>query len=428
MIFKELKLYFKKYKVITVMIYLQVTLILLLLGSFLYFMDSLKYEENGLKETYEGKALYQLIDNYVNEDEEILMNSDNSLEIVKNYYNNLNSSKNFQYLNINNQAIGLINHNIDDIFKYGYELGQIPETDNNNITPIKSIQINRQAFDFFKIDVSDGVSFSQDDFKFNDNFIPVILGNSYKDIYKIGDILPIEYYLTKFNAKVIGFAKSDSKVLLNRNMEEYLDRYMIIPQIDFDNPTNKTEYEFQKIVYLVRSNGYICVNNTAEDIQNMMLDIKLISEKTGFDKYLFIGYNPHLNQYNNLLSIIKENQNLIKTILSLITIFSIFILILVILLQNKRRHSYFAIHYMQGSTLSQIILQQYLEIFIIFILAYITYFIILNNIFFIGNSKIHIILFLFIIFLNLILTVFSVKQIVANSIYKFLAVNETEEN
>lgn len=220
MIFKELKLYFKKYKVITVMIYLQVTLILLLLGSFLYFMDSLKYEENGLKETYEGKALYQLIDNYVNEDEEILMNSDNSLEIVKNYYNNLNSSKNFQYLNINNQAIGLINHNIDDIFKYGYELGQIPETNNSNITPIKSIQINRQAFDFFKIDVSDGVSFSQDDFKFNDNFIPVILGNSYKDIYKIGDILPIEYYLTKFNAKVIGFAKSDSKVLLNRNMEE----------------------------------------------------------------------------------------------------------------------------------------------------------------------------------------------------------------
>ena len=101
MIFKELKLYFKKYKVITVMIYLQVTLILLLLGSFLYFMDSLKYEENGLKETYDGKALYQLIDNYVNEDEEILMNSDNSLEIVKNYYNNLNSSKNFQYLNIN---------------------------------------------------------------------------------------------------------------------------------------------------------------------------------------------------------------------------------------------------------------------------------------------------------------------------------------
>ena len=51
MIFKELKLYFKKYKVITVMIYLQVTLILLLLGSFLYFIDSLKYEENGLKET-----------------------------------------------------------------------------------------------------------------------------------------------------------------------------------------------------------------------------------------------------------------------------------------------------------------------------------------------------------------------------------------
>ena len=246
--------------------------------------------------------------------------------------------------------------------------------------------------------------------------------------YKVGDILPIEYYLTKFNAKVIGFAKSDSKVLLNWNMDEYLDRYMIIPQIDFDNPTNKTEYEFQKIVYLVRSNGYICVNNTTEDIQNMMLDIKLISEKTGFDKYLFIGYNPHLNQYNNLLSIIKENQNLIKTILSLITIFSIFILVLVILLQNKRRHPYFAIHYMQGSTLPQIILQQYLEIFIIFILAYITYFIILNNIFFIGNSKIHIILFLSIIFLNLILTIFSVKQIVANSIYKFLAVNETGEN
>lgn len=424
MIFKELKLYFKKYKVITIMIYFQVTLILLLLGSFLYFMNSLKYEENGLKEIYEGKALYQLIDNYINEDEETLMNNDNSLEIVKNYYNSLNSSKNFQYLNVNNQAMGLIDYKVNDIFKYGYEFGQLPEPNNSNITPIKSIQINKQAFDFFKIDVSDGVSFSQDDFKSNDKFIPVILGNSYKDMYKVGDTLPIEYYLTKFNAKIIGFAKPNSKVLLNGNMEEYLDRYMIIPQIDFDKPTNKTEYEFQKIVYLVRSNGYISVNNNIEAIQNMMSDIKLISEKTGFDKYSFVGYNPHLNQYNNLLSVIRENQHLIKTILLIVTIFSILILTIVILLQNKRRYSYFAIHYMQGSTLNQIILQQYLEIVTIFIFAYITYFIILNNIFFIGDNKIHIILFIFIISISLILTAFSTKQIITNSIYKFLSTNE----
>lgn len=423
MIFNELKLYFKKYKVITIIIYFQITLILILLGSFLYFMTSLKYEEKGLKEIYEGKALYTLIDNYINEDEENLMNSDNSLNVVKNYYTSLNNSNNFEYLNINFQPIGLIDGKVNDIFKDGYENGQIPEI-TNNLTPIKSVQLNQKAFNFFKIDVTEGKKFIENDFIFNNKYIPIILGDSYKKIYKIGDIVPIEYYFNKFNAKVIGFAKPSSKVLFNGNIEEYLDRYMILPQIDFDVPADKNEYEFQKIVYLVRSNGYVAVDNDINSIQNMMSEIQLISEKTGFQKYLFIGHNPHLNQYKNLLSVIRENQNLIKGILIVTTLCNILILGVIITLQNKRRYSYYAIHYMQGATVKQLIFQQYIEIISIFLLAYITYFVILNNIFFIGDNKIHLALLLFILVLSLILTIISRYQIITNSISKFLSTNE----
>ena len=423
MIVNELKLYFKKYRIITVMIYFQITLVLLLLGSFLYFINSLKYEEKGLKETYQGKAIYQLIDNYINEDEEDFMNNKNSLNILKNYYHSLNNSKNFDYLNINSQAIGLVNKEVDDIFKYGYEYGNIQET-TNNIIPIKSIQLNKNALDFFNINISEGENFKKADFNFNNEYIPIILGDSYKKIYKVGDMLEIEYYLNKFNAKVIGFAKPNNKILLNGNLEEYTDRYMIIPQIDFNPPINKDEYEFQKIVYLVRCSGYIAVNDINNDIQNMMSEVQLISEKTGFTKYSFIGYNPHLSQYNNLLSVIRENKNLIIVILLITTLFNVVILAIIILLQNKRRYSYYAIHYMQGATIKRLFLQQYLEITIVFALAYITYFIILNNIFFIGDIKIHITLLLFILILGLILTIISIKKIVNNSISKFLATTD----
>lgn len=425
MVFNELKIYFKKYKIIIIMLYLLITMLLLLLGSFLYFMDSLKYEEKGLKETYDNKALYRLIDQYRNEDEIEFMAKKDALEILKNYYTSLNTNDKFQYLHVNSQPIELKETSLHNKFKEGYEYGQINENI-NGFSYVKSLQINKRASDFFNIEVSEGRVFDNNDFEVNEEYLPIILGDAYKEYYKVGDVLEIKYYLKDFNAKVIGFAKPSSKILLNGKLEEYLSNYIIIPQVNFLEPKNKEEYEFQRISYIVRASGYVVVNDNLNEIQNMMNEIRIISEKTGFEKYVFLGANPHLNQYGELMSVIKENQELVKGILICTIVLNTIILGIIIFLQTKTRVSYYAIHYIQGANMKQILIQQLLESITVFLASFITYVILMNNIFKLGDVKIHIILLVFIILLCIILISFSAFHIRNNSLSKFLSYNDTE--
>ncbi|MEC2346261.1 hypothetical protein P9H28_19510, partial [Paenibacillus barengoltzii] len=44
--------------------YLQITVFLILFGTFVAFLQQLDYESRSLGEIYEGKAVYQLLDNY----------------------------------------------------------------------------------------------------------------------------------------------------------------------------------------------------------------------------------------------------------------------------------------------------------------------------------------------------------------------------
>lgn len=418
MILNELKFYFKKYKFITIVLYLQISLFLIISGTFLAFVNELEYESKSLQQVYEGKAIYQLLDAYYDGDKySQFINQPDYLNDLKEYYNQLNESKDFQYLAMFNNHILLNDKRVTGEFVEGYEQGNSqPQVEVENIlyTPVKSFQLNKQAVDFFNLSVSDGSLWNEKTDKDLDGNMPVILGNSYKQIYKIGDTASINYYNKLFNVKVIGFLKENSKVYFNNNTEFYLDNYFVLPYLDFEEPASENDEKFQQISYFAMINGYVVTDNDPEKTQTAMQRIDAIAQKSGVG-YSYIGLNPHFQKYRGLMTVLQEDKWLVQSVFIITTSLNLLVFIITMILQQKRRHSYLWVHYINGATKKNLVISQWIEICSIIFVAYLTAFIILSQILKIGDLLTYAFLFLLSFLISVIVCAFPGYQILSKS-------------
>lgn len=143
------------------------------------------------------KRYIRLTDSYDSREEDIFsfFNKSNSLDIMKNTYNILKKDINFDYYNINNQSLQLIG----DYYKIIGNDSKFVEDEGENInqqceediyiTSLRTIEIDSKIIKEFNKDkdLISGKFFDEDIKLRNDNILPVVLGNEYKDIFKIGD-------------------------------------------------------------------------------------------------------------------------------------------------------------------------------------------------------------------------------------------------
>lgn len=430
---KELLYYIKKNKVTVIIIYMLITLLLVFTGCLYSFLDAMNYEASGLKKVYEGKAIYQLIDNYCSGDDfDNFRQKSDSLEILKNYYEKLNNNDEFKFLSIGEQHIYVEDLNIPQNMIKGYEKGLprgIEEIEGKEYSVVKSLQINKETIDYFDLTVIEGRLWNESDFEQNnDSTLPIILGYEYKGVYDIGDRIDINYYFKNFNAEVIGIMDKNSKVLTSNEVESYVDNYIIIPNIDFKEPKSAEEYEFQFKKYFSMVNGFVVTENDKSKIKSAMEYIDLAAKDSGFNKYQFLGINPHFHKYTSLMSIISENVNLLKYIFIGTVILNIIIILIMIVIQHRRRLPCYAIHCTQGGNKKDIIKQVWVEIIFIMSMSFITYLIIVDKILVIGDIRIHIILLIGIILLSIILTIISMYSFVKEPISRYLAIDEERWN
>lgn len=275
--------------------------------------------------------------------------------------------------------------------------------------------MNKESIEFFGLQVSEGRLWGDEDFKY-DGYIPILLGDSYRDIFEIGEKIEIGYFGRKFDGKIIGFLKDNSKVLGNGNIEETLDQYIVLPHIDFEAPLDNDDRIFQDVVYFMMLEGYIVTEDNQEEIQKMKDKVELIAQESGFTEYFFMGSNPHLKSYSNIITLLKQNEKLTLNILILIGFFNMLILCILFWIKNRRRSSYYSIHYMHGAKKEKLLLQQWLEVEIIFLVSFITYFIISYEILYLYTFKIYLILFILINLMSFLIIIISSKTIITKSI------------
>lgn len=417
---REVYFYLKKYKFVSFCTYLQITLSLMIFGAFLFFLSYLDIENNLIKEKYQDKSLFQLRHQYLGEKEDEFLEESESLHKVKEFYNLINSSTKFKVLNASQLPI-YTNINTDETFFDGYEDGYEQTSFKYNdiiFYGLKSFQVNMNSYRFFDLETQSGRGFKEQDFNLesNENFIPIILGDSYKDMMDINDEIKIDYFGRIYTAKVIGFLKPNSSILSYNYVDTNLDKYILTPWVNLENPLDNKEYDFQLKNYMLRIASFVITEDDTEIISSMREEFEHISQKTGFSEYLFLGENTYMSDYKNIMLIIKENSALIIFVLSIICILNLIIIVLTNCIQSNQRKHYYITCYSLGKTKSKIFLQQWLELMIIFIMSYVTNRIIMSNIFVLIDYRINILLLIFIFIASLITASISYFKNIQKSI------------
>lgn len=234
--------------------------------------------------------LYDINDNLTYKE---FFNLDGSLTKLKKMNKDLNS--NFDFVELSFQSLEHLGY-YDRDKKFSRSSSNFDATNQRvqidgketYVTPLKTVQLGKTIFSDMKDKISDGIGFTDEDFKFTYGAsIPVILGAEYKAIYKLNDTFSLEYLQNIFDFKVIGFFNKDTNIVINQNKTN-LDNYICMPYFDIEEePTNDKYHLFQQRYYFQKNDGFIKISN-----QNIAKDTEYVLYRNKLDE---------LAKENNLL-------------------------------------------------------------------------------------------------------------------------------
>ncbi|CAM3390183.1 MULTISPECIES: hypothetical protein [Saccharibacillus] len=397
MVLAELAYFYKKHKALTVLFYIQLFLFFLIFGTFLAFVQQLRYEHEGMQADYAGKAMYQLMDDYREGQSYAAFNArPGSLDILKNYYGELDTAREFQYLTMFNHEVMLEDNGLPLNFVKGYENGNGKRQENlagRPYTWVKSLQLNEQALRYFDLKTYAGRIWSQSQSELSPEVLPVMLGYDYRELYEVGQQTSINYYGTIQKVEVIGILAENTRVYYADRPEFYLDDSIVIPYVAYGPPENEGEAKFQTINYFARVNGYVVLEDDPQLKKEMLQRIDALASSTGFGRYSFIGLNPHFQNYRGLMVVIQENEALVKSLFAAFVILNVVVINLFLFMQQKRRFPMLAVHYLNGATRFQLVKLQALPILSIFGVTCCVNFIIMEYYLKIGDLPMQFVLF-----------------------------------
>ena len=155
--------------------------------------------------------------------------------------------------------------------------------------------IGKTLYSEFDDYIEEGKNFSSEDFIVNNSEqeINVILGNSYKDIYKIGDELNLSLHEKPLKFRVIGFLKKDIEKFSSKS-EKNLNETIIMPFYDINYvPNDEIDEFYQKVYYTQKNEGRIKlkeseINKIIQNVQNIeniyydyLEKVEKVSKKNG---------------------------------------------------------------------------------------------------------------------------------------------------
>lgn len=293
-----------------------------------------------------GQKYFRLLDSYDGQNENIFdfFNKKDSLLVMENTSNEIWNKKELDYYYFDNQNLEYLG----DYYKvFGKNTNFVTEKDttcinqplenNAQITPLNAIQIDNKIFT-----KSNLVKLLKEDNCLKENYmlddtlnLPVILGNDYKEIFKVGDSFT-GCYLGENNVTfyVVGILEDDKLIEKNSMLEiiydltgfDSINNYIIIPNCSL-NLINEEHSMFNKIISCQKCSGFLTIDSK-EDLYFKINILKDISNETNFKYSINLG-NPIYEQMN-----FKFKYLIISLIFFIILI--LIIVIYVINIEKKR--------------------------------------------------------------------------------------------
>lgn len=175
------------------------------------------------------------------------------------------------YYEINRQYLEISNFTSGEIFLHGYEYGDAKEAVNEGISNVKAFQLSHNCFTRFDIKTSTGRGFLSQDYHYKEGAsLPILLGDSYRGFFQIGDKITANYIFKEFDLEVVGFLSPNACIQM-WGQTESLDNYMIMPSFSSaDMPKSTSEnYRFQVRHYWNKVDGYMDYENIPDAVHSL---------------------------------------------------------------------------------------------------------------------------------------------------------------
>ena len=346
----EIKYYLKKY---WLFIFLHALLIALLLGLITVFFQFTTLTSDQLhlfEDSFQGKTMFTIyIDTHSDTNTTIYIDEENRIywdeEIVNRislFYDLLNQRSDIHFLSMNSQPTPIRNFHGGDMFDFFYNTELMGEYEVDGITyrDVKAIQMNQQAFEFYNLELANGVMFSWQEVDYGGRSIPILLGDHYQGIYEIGDVLISGYPFENFELEVYGFLQPNTYIFHFYQPNYFLDRYIIMPYPYLLQAYNPIDLRAKGFLSLEMVSGDIVVADHDDALEFVLNALSIAGERSGFEDYVLGGVNLFATHFTRMVAILNYNMQLLQAILvlSIAILFFISIQTSKYLFRRRKKH------------------------------------------------------------------------------------------
>ncbi len=285
-----------------------------MLGIATPFLSSVPTGEGGFDTILSENDMYKMIDNFYDpEDFSDFREKPENINMLASFYNELQMSDKFEVVTSFNQAIYVDDFKGDNRFYFNSD--EFVASSNNSAINIKALQVNKEAYDFYRIVVEEGNAIPWESVSYQGTSIPILAGSDYKELYQQGDIIVGNYYSKIVNFEIIGFLRENFSIEYRNISKLNLDSYIIIPY-----PKKlwnvKNDFMFEGILYFAMVNCYILPH---VDEISLLKEVKEIADETGFTDFALVGIENFQLQNIQLLLLAQDYRGVI--ILALLGLF-----------------------------------------------------------------------------------------------------------
>lgn len=382
--------------------------------TFLYNLIYINSESKSLEEKFNKsfKENMYVIEPKIDLDD--ILSDDNlkGKELYK-FHDYLKSDENLK--SISNLDSYILTSEFKDYEKFLYTDNYAPNFDGVQTRAINAVEVDYGYIKNFGITVKEGENLTKEDFNIKDNKFPILLGENFKGIFSIGEVIEgYDYYGKKIDYIVKGFIDKgfyNIGVPLNEYNIRSLDNSILVPFKE--NKFNKSSEVFDIVNQVHKSIV------TIDDDKNR--DELLENANMNFG-------NIKITKLDTLLEKYKEGIKIERTI-----VLNIFLVVMIICavgittnIMNsiKLRTKDFGVYMLNGASKKDIIKIVVYEILIIFTLSALLSSVgisILGSLQYVTINKIYILkLLLYILIITLIILIYPIKILKKISINSLL--------
>ncbi|MBO5037817.1 MAG: hypothetical protein J6D42_12160 [Clostridia bacterium] len=233
---------------------------------------------------------------------------------------------------------------------------------------VYSYYISSNYLDYFKVKLSEGEYFKEEDYLYDNDYIPVLMGDKFKKYYSIGEEFYPEYYKSDTKPfKVVGFVAPNQYFTPSKLPTKVFsyDTRILVPY--FERGVDDVFGDYSKYAYLFThrftSSYFVTEPQDYERVHQEVLDLL---DEVGLGEY----YETVKLRISKELSNNYKDQLAISIVVCMATLlFSLFSFVFTMLYKIDGNMKNYAIRMVVGETRTGIAMRYLFESFVLFLLG-----------------------------------------------------------